>query len=529
MPNTFQKIKLGLTQVKQASSQYLQSINKMQKFLLICSLVLLITSLAIGAFSRIYGSLNYTEFQGDQARDAFVIAGMKEGKFPYLGPSSSVGDYSLPPLYYYLAGIPIVFGTDPALQVLSNSVLSFFSIFLLAYFIFNLLNKESGFEKRLLISSVAAFWWSLWYNDILLNNREWNPNSIPFFLLAFILTLSGILDNAQSRVKSLVLWALSGLLMAILMSLHSVTLFITPIVYLIFIAYFLVREKDSLKPMIGFLSFGIIMIPYWVGEFGTGWKNTKVIIKTIFKTSKEPHTFLERLDRAFFNYLELADLGYFMNNILRYGGMFFLAAIALFALLIFRGKKNIWFFYLLTMAVYSYAASNFWGTYYIHYKAIIWFAPIVFTAICFDYVISLKLQKIKKISLSVFILFFVGLSISSNFEATSLYLNTKLGKNRSLNTYDITFYLKKLPVNSRLCLDEGDTMAYQYLIKYEVKTNINLVNLAGCQGGNYQFHQKALKTKTPEGQVFYEDNLIQITAFRSLIPKALLPILETGL
>ena len=513
------KIQLGLFQTKNSMIEYLKSTNKIQKTLLICSLVLLITSFAIGAFSRIYGSLNYTEFQGDQARDAYVIAGMKEGRFPYLGPSSSVGDYSLPPLYYYLAGIPIVFGTDPALQVLSNSILSFFSIFLLAYFIFKLLNKDSGFEKRLLISSIAAFWWSLWYNDILLNNREWNPNSIPFFLLAFILTLSGILDNTKNKVKSSLLWALSGFLMAILMSLHSVTLFIIPIVYLIFIAYFLVREKDFLKPIIGFVSFGITMIPYWVGESGTGWKNTKVIIKTIFKTSKEPHTFLERLDRAFFNYLELSDLGYFMNNIFRYGGMFFLAAIALFALLIFKGKKNIWFFYLLTMAVYSYAASNFWGTYYIHYKAIIWFAPIVFTAICFDYVTSLKLQKIKKISLSIFILFFVGLSISSNFDATSLYLNSKLGKNRALNTYDITFYLKKLPINSTLCITEGDMMAYQYLIKYEVKANIYLVNQVNCQNGNYQFYQKALKGKILEGQVFYEDNLIKVTSFRSLISR----------
>lgn len=522
------KIQLGLFQTKNSMIEYLKSTNKIQKTLLICSLILLITSLFIGAFSRIYGSFNYTQFQGDQARDAFVIAGMREGKFPKLGPSSSVGTHSLPPLYYYLAGLPVIFSTDPALQVLSNSVLSFFSIFLLAYFIFKLLNKEGSFEKRLLISSVAAFWWSLWYNDILLNNREWNPNSIPFFLLAFILTLSGILDNTKNKVKSFLLWALSGFLMAILMSLHSTTLFIIPILYVLFISYFLFRERDFFKPIIGFISFTITMIPYWVGEFKTGWINSKLILQTVFKSSTEPHTAIERLDRAFFNYLEMGSLAYFMNNILTYGGLFFLGAVAIFALLTFKGKKNIWVLYLLSMAIYSYAASNYWGTLHMHYKTIIWFAPIVFTAISFDYLNNLKFQKVKQISLSIFIIFFVCISIWSNFDASSLYLKEKIGKDRVLNTYDITFYLKKLPINSTLCITEGDMMAYQYLIKYEVKANINLVNQVNCQNGNYQFYQKALKGKILEGQVFYEDNLIQITTFRSLIPRGLLLIPENS-
>jgi hypothetical protein len=42
-------------------------------------------------------------------------------------------------------------------------------------------------DKRLLLSSLAGFWYSTIYADYFINNFSWNPSPIPFFLLLFAL------------------------------------------------------------------------------------------------------------------------------------------------------------------------------------------------------------------------------------------------------------------------------------------------------------------------------------------------------
>jgi hypothetical protein len=86
-------------------------------------------------------------------------------------PQGGGGKYGfvIPPLYGYL-GFPLtIFGADPEFQVLTNGLFSFLSIPLLIYFVYQLLENVEQ-DKRLLLSSLAGFWYSTIYADYFINN-----------------------------------------------------------------------------------------------------------------------------------------------------------------------------------------------------------------------------------------------------------------------------------------------------------------------------------------------------------------------
>ena len=82
-----------------------------------------ILAIAIAAVTRIGGISRYTDFFGDEARDALRVLAMHAGSWPTLGPETQVG-WQLPPLYYYLIFPATLFGPHPLLQALPNAVLS---------------------------------------------------------------------------------------------------------------------------------------------------------------------------------------------------------------------------------------------------------------------------------------------------------------------------------------------------------------------------------------------------------------------
>jgi hypothetical protein len=148
-----------------------KSINKVRG----TALILGILAIAFAFFTRIFSIFEYVTFDigpdPDQISGGYFWMDMWKGNFPQLGPAGGGGKYGfvIPPLYGYLAFPLTIFGTAPEFQVLTNGLFSFLSIPLLIYFVYQLLENVEQ-DKRLLLSSLAGFWYSTIYADYFINN-----------------------------------------------------------------------------------------------------------------------------------------------------------------------------------------------------------------------------------------------------------------------------------------------------------------------------------------------------------------------
>ena len=220
---------------------------------------------------------------------------MWQGKILYYGPPSSVGGFGIFPYYYYLNFVFSTFGPNPVYQALSNAIFSFLSIPLLGLTLFRLIEGEVV-ELKLFFSSIGSFIWSLMAVDIFFSNQEWNPNSIPFFILSFSLIID-LLGKSNKKYLKTVYSILLSFITIYLLSLHSTTLFIMPIALLLsLLVLFTKKMISSFEIFVVFISCVLLSIPYLFGEIPNQFSNTKIILKTIFKTGGEPKTLFSRLE-----------------------------------------------------------------------------------------------------------------------------------------------------------------------------------------------------------------------------------------
>lgn len=459
----------------------MKSQGKISSILFRLSLVLIFLAVLIGGFTRIYSVFNYNQFRDDQSRDAFVYAQMAEGHWPTLGPGSSVGGYWLSPIYYYLNFIFSFGSLDPAWQAFPNSLFEFLVIPLLVYFILLLLNGfKSG--RSWFLAGFAGLWWSVFFNDIIFSSMEWNPSSIPFFLLLFVIFAhKSIQETINSKnlitdiksspnsplirgsggLKHTLWWCLTGSMVAILTGLHSTTLFTMPVVLGI-ISIFTIW-KAGLKAYPVLFSWFTILIAhssYIYGEIGRQWQNTTSLVQLVLKPSSVTHTIFERFDRVIFNYFDLADFAYFDKLISYNTARLFMASVLILAILKFKGNRLLWFIIWSVWLVYSYTVSNFWGFIYMYYKNPIWFAPIIFTVVFLNYA---DFKKIREIVVAILIAFLSLYSIYFNSINSYNLLSARFGNERTVITYDMIVGLQALPDKSTLCLNEFFKQPFDYV------------------------------------------------------------------
>jgi len=475
--------------------QEMKSCGKVSSILFRLSLVLIFIAIVIGGFTRIYGVFHYNQFRDDQSRDAFVYAQMAEGHWPTLGPGSSVGGYWLSPIYYYLNFIFSFGSLDPAWQAFPNSLFEFLSTPLLIYFILLLLN---GFKssRSWFLASAGGLWWSVFFNDIIFSSMEWNPSSIPFFLLLFlILAHKSIQETINYRnltpetksnsnfpllrglggLKPTLWWVLTGLIVAILTGLHSTTLFTMPVVLGIVTLYTIWKARLKAYPVLfSWLTILIAHSSYIYGEIGRQWQNTTSLVQLVLKPSTVSHTLFERFDRVIFNYFDLADFAYFDKLISFNTARLFMAAVLILAILKFKGNRLLWFIIWSVWLVYSYTVSNFWGYIFMYYKNPIWFAPIIFTAVFLNYV---DYKKIREVAVAILIGLFSLYSIYFNSISSYNLLSARFGNERTVITYDMIAGLQALPDNSILCLNEFFKQPFEYINQvYTKDKSIKITN-----------------------------------------------------
>jgi hypothetical protein len=339
---------------------------------------LITIAILFGFVTRIIAVFQYVTFDigpdPDQIRDAFVVMKIWEGQFPLLGPTAyglGLGGHSLLPLYYYVFFPFTLLGGDPVFQAFPNALFSFLSIPLLIYLVYQLLENIS-FSKRLFLSGLAGIWYSVFFGDIFISNFQWNPSSIPFFFLSFLILYDLQTKDKFSLVFQSFLWAIYGVVFAILLSLHTSTLFVMPIVFVIslFLYIFKILSKKKNKklltlPLISCASAFLALLPYWKGEFSSRFSNTKAILQTIRAGSGAEDISLfgyiwEKLSNLVMNYLNVLRQAYFWNSSLFYLAIssIFLIFITICAIAKFKGNKYIWSLLISTLVIFLIAAAN---------------------------------------------------------------------------------------------------------------------------------------------------------------------------
>ena len=173
---------------------------------------LILIVLFAGAFMRLYRLPQTMQFLGDQGRDAIIARRILVEHHPALiGPVTSVGNMYLGPFYYYFMVFPLMLTypspTGPAFAVAVVGIATL-------YLVYRLGKQFTNAVTAL----VAMALYAISPMVITQVRFSWNPNIVPFFSLFFIWLLY------QAKEGKHKYWAFLGLVFAILMQLHYITL-----------------------------------------------------------------------------------------------------------------------------------------------------------------------------------------------------------------------------------------------------------------------------------------------------------------
>nr|MDJ0601546.1 hypothetical protein [Crocosphaera sp.] len=471
--------------------------------------ILIVLAVSFAFFTRLIAVFHYVTFDigpdPDQIRDTFLIMEIGQGKFPTLGPVSSIGGYHILPLYYYLVFPFTILGSDPVFQAFPNALFSFLSIPLFIYLIYQLLDRIET-SRRIFLSGVAGFWYSLFFGDIFISNFQWNPSSIPFFFLLLTALYQLGMKNKYSVITQAFLWTFSGIILAILISLHSATLFIIPLVFIITASVFIYRSFKRKQyifitlPFLSIISAIVSLTPYWIGEFGRNFSNTKKIIKIILKSSSEADTsflmkLFNKLSQLVLNYFTLGQQHYLWNDswLSLLISIIFLSLVTYWGVIKFKGNPYIWLFWVSTWLIFLLAAANIDAQETVpYYKTLISFAPIVLTIITLAFLdYSSRFQKV----LVIFIGIFIVISCLQNLHYDYRFMLSKYSDNALMSTADLTNIMQELPSNSTICdptikRKRKRNNQYNYIDTYVTKKGISVTET--CQMGHYVIHPKRI-------------------------------------
>lgn len=174
---------------------------------------LIITTICIiAAFLRFQGLSSSYQFLGDQGRDARVMKEMLEGKrLQLVGPTMSLGGFYLGPLFYYITAPSLwIANFNPVGPALFTAVLGVTTVALL-FWCMRTFSAPAA-------SWAAALGAAVDPTLVHFSRFAWNPNLIPFFV---VLWLYAALK--YRRTHTLKWWYILGVMCAVLIQLHYVT------------------------------------------------------------------------------------------------------------------------------------------------------------------------------------------------------------------------------------------------------------------------------------------------------------------
>lgn len=243
----------------------------------------------VGIFLRTYNFHNFLRFNPDQARDAGIVRNVVGGKsnLPLLGPKAGGTEFRLGPVFYYfeIANAKI-FGNFPDKMAYPDLITSILSIGLLYLFL------RKYFSQNISLLSAALF--SVSFYAVHYSRFAWNPNSIPFYVLLFLYAMAEISFNGK---KGKTFWwaIVLGIVLGIGIQLHSLLLFIFPIISVVYFAYLFFKKNPAWKYIFLVVVLALIMnVPQIVSEANTGGKNIQAFFKGVHTKSSRSGTYVDK-------------------------------------------------------------------------------------------------------------------------------------------------------------------------------------------------------------------------------------------
>jgi|GEM_PF-318756 len=248
--------------------EYLKSLPMQTKVLLI-----LVSIVFFGGMLRLSDFETLVRFNADQVRDAKVVDAMVIGTdLPLLGPKAGGTTFNLGPAYYYLLFLSgSIFGQSPEGIATIVPLLSIASIILLFIFL------RMTFSPRLALGLTLLYATSFYV--IKYSRFAWNPNLVPFFMLAFLVLL---LVSARTNKKNSVFFSvLLGLVIGIGTQLHTILMVLMPLLFVFDQLYLYLRDKQLAVRKLAIV-FGIVFISYipvFVFEWQNNGENTRSFLQ----------------------------------------------------------------------------------------------------------------------------------------------------------------------------------------------------------------------------------------------------------
>ncbi len=235
---------------------------------------ILLAIVAVGFFVRAYHYHDWLRFSPDEARDATYIVDALTGKAPLpdLGPQAGNTRFYLGPLYYQVLYVSaLLFGTAPEAFAYPDLLFSILVIPLLYVY----LRKLFSLEISLFLTAVLAL------SSFVIETARFssNPNSIPFFLVLFLLGLLGVMERGESVRKRW--WAAAiGIGLGVGIQLHTLLFLIMPAIAAIVAVYLWIRKNLSWKDLVIALAcFAIVNAGQLTYEWRTGGSNIRHLFK----------------------------------------------------------------------------------------------------------------------------------------------------------------------------------------------------------------------------------------------------------
>lgn len=264
------------------------------------TLIILLAIFLLTFFLRVYRLPQFISYHQDQVRDLiYVSEHFKEKKPILLGPKASVGNFYLPPFWYYLMSISYLFSPSPLAPAFVVVILNSFSVFFLYLFV-----KEFFNEKFAILSSLIYSFSPL---SIEYSRFAWNPNPIPFFtILSLYFLFFYLFKNKKYYIYYSVIFA------NLTFQLHYQGFLLVFAIFLI-----LLIKKNYRQITISIFLFALLLLPFFIYEIKNNFINIKEII-LFFSNSTHSKIFgLNNSLKIFIkDYPEFISRVLFFNNFL---------------------------------------------------------------------------------------------------------------------------------------------------------------------------------------------------------------------
>ena len=251
--------------------------------------ILIVLVLLLGAWLRLSYFGDYLRFNNDQARDIKVVQEMQSGNWPLLGPKAGGTTFNLGPAFYYLEFLSgLFFGFSPTGIAFFIPLLSIASIYLFYLFFRKIFSLPLALGLSLLYASS--------FFVIKYSRFAWNPNAIPFFLLAFFLLLSQIYNKEKlGWLDCLLLGVVTG----IGVQLHTTLLILMPAMLLLTLGLMLFYKIKSDFPWTKITLLLIVIftlnIPFVYGSLENQGENLRAFFSGAQKKTDNELSFFENL------------------------------------------------------------------------------------------------------------------------------------------------------------------------------------------------------------------------------------------